>query len=199
MTPLGLSDLMTPLSQIVRREFRNIDLLVGVSNDSGSQKFSAITAPLSQRVEHVAKDVCCVFPHQLSHDRWKVITTHGSARMTTVGENFEFGIHTDHLTPQETIISQRLSISRNELLAGLLGSSAPDDGIPYAKVHGNVLLCGDFLLWEPGILLALRHLFIANGAREIAFATPVIARAKCRKLQLNGCKVLRLHPPESQA
>ena len=196
LKPMGLAELMIPLTHVVRRELQQVNLLVGVSRDLEAHKVSEITAPLAERIGHDSKDVCCVFPHQLGSDRWRVITTHGTAQMTASAGSFQIGTHLDHLTPSETHIFQKLSGARNQLLSGLLGLPASGDVIPYAKVRGKVLLCGDFSLWDPGVLLALRHLFIANGAQTVSFITPVMTRDKCTSLQDHGCRVFRVHPPE---
>ena len=196
---LELSNLMVPLSEIVSREFETVDLLVGVSRDSEGPKTSEITTLLAERVGHNSEDVCCVSPHRLGHSRWRVITTHGTVQITTSGNDLDIDVRQFHLTPPEVHILQELNGARSKLLAGLLGHPMLKGVVPYTKIHGNVLLCGDFSLWDPGTLLALRRLFIANGAENVAFVTPVIASCKWQKLRDYGCQVLRLHPPESQA
>ncbi len=195
MKPLTLNDLTVPLSQIVRKKCPRIDLLLGVVDKNEINKFLEITMPLAAKLGYSLKDTCCVFLHQLGPNRWKVLSTHGNAQILAVGEDFEVSVCHNYQSPQETPILNQLFGMRNALLSQSLGLSRIID-IPYPKIRGNVLLCGDFSVWELSILLGLRKIFIANGAENVVFVTPVISSRRCQKLEKERCNIVRLHPLE---
>ncbi|MBU4274511.1 hypothetical protein KKE19_01720 [Patescibacteria group bacterium] len=195
MQPLTRTDLVGPLSRIVRKKCPQIDLLVGVVDKHKAGKFSEISASLAANLAHNLKDTCCVFLHQLSPSRWKVLTTHGNAKVFAIGEDFEIKICRDNQTPRETPILRQLINLRSKLISQSLGLSKQID-IPYPEIRGNVLLCGDFSLWDPISLLALREIFIANRASSVVFATPAISRDHYHKLVQKGCNIVCLRPSE---
>lgn len=195
MQPLTQADLAGPLSRAVKEKHPRIDLVVAVVDKSKKQECLEIGIPLASHLGQDLKDVCCVFLHQIASDKWRILTTHGSAQVSVAGQHLEINICCNHQSPQETLVLRQLVNIRNELLSQSLGLDRIIE-ISYPEIQDNVLLCGDFSLWEPFGLLALRKIFTANGARSVVFATPVIGSRRCQRLEEEGCDIVRLHPPE---
>lgn len=195
MQPLTQTDLVVSLSQMVKQKCPQVDLLVGIVEKNETKKVFEITVPLAAKLGQDLKDICCLFVHQSGSDKWRVLTTHGNVQILAAGKDFEVSICHNHQTPQETPILRQLTVLRNGLMSQSLGLPRVID-IPYSKIQGNVLLCGDFSIWNPISLLALREIFIVNGASSVVFVTPVIDSGRYRKLAQKGCNIVRLHPPE---
>lgn len=195
MKSLNLSDLVVSLSRVVRKLCPWIDLLICITQANEAPKSFELAVSLSAQLSCGLQDVCCFFDYQTSPDKWKVLTTHGSAEILSAGQGFEAGICHNHQSPRETLILRQLIDLRGKLLSGSLGLTKQID-IRYPTIKGHVLLCGDFSLWDTVGLLALHRIFMANGAQSTLFATPVIGRSHCHTLIQQGLKIARLHPPE---
>ncbi len=168
MKPLTLTDLVVPLSQMVEQKCPQVDLLVGVVGKNETKKVFEIIVTLAAKLGQNLKDICCLFAYQSGSDKWKVLTTHGNAQILAAGKDFEVNVCHNHQTPQETPILRQLIVLRNGLMSQSIGLFKTID-VPYSKIRGNVLLCGDFSIWNPVSLLALREIFIANGASNVVF------------------------------
>ena len=192
MPSLTQADLTVPLSRVVKEKHPSIDLLVGVVDKKEAGKFSEVGVPLAVNLGYDLRDACCIFLYQLALNKWEILTTHGNAEVLTIGNNFEVKVRYNYQTPQETPILRQLIYTRNKLL-----SQGAEDA-PYPKIRGKILLCGDFAIWKPIVFLGLREIFIANGARDVIFATPVLESRNCRRLEKEGCNIIRLHPPEER-
>lgn len=197
MAPLTIADLIGPLASLLKKDPTKPDLLIGVTQERDDKDFVDIVMPLAQEVGIRVADVCCINWFWAGPMIVKTLTTHGSAWVDVEGEHLfsRIGIFGQSGTREDHRIWQSLGSRRNALLSQIK-LTAPGKDFPYSTIRGNVLLCGDFSVVMPAVLVALRAIFQENGAKSVTFVTPAIVRAHCEELEQAGCKIVRLHPPE---
>lgn len=183
-------ELVELLARAVQARQVSGGLLVGAfASHSGYQTFETVPA-LARYLGRAVDDICCLFPHQIGSEKWRLLTTHGHALVERQGSNFEINICYNG-TPSETIIVRHLLAVRNKLLSG------KKEDVPYPQIQGTVLLCCDFLTVIPITFLGLQEIFKANGAKKVIFVTPTIPVRDYQLLSSSTCDIVRLHPPDS--
>jgi len=201
MEPLTPTDLVVPLSQMVKKRYPDIDLLVAVVKEREPKKAFDIAVPLADNLGVDIGDVCCLssrfLPPHPELKRRRILTTHGNADVEFSEESFEINIHEDHLPHCDKISCSQLTKLRNTTIHQLRDFSptlTKRGDAAYPDICGNVVLCGDFSIWDITDLLALREIFIVDKANEVIFVTPVIRSGHHRTLTQEGCNVVCLRP-----
>jgi len=140
-------------------------VLIGVVGPSADSAASQAIFSSPQARGETVNDVCCIDLRRKGPTLWRIFTTHASAKV----DGGEVNISQGSELPQDGLLISKLKKQRDALLAILTGTGGKEE-FPYASIQGKmVVLLGDFSGLPEVLLLALKEIFLANGAKQVDF------------------------------